>query len=531
MLYSDILDKVIYKETGPMTPGKKTRIYLTRKGTMGYLRVSSPARDPAWVVSFEKKPMNGSTVDLPTKAEVDWFLYCEQNQKYISLGDFQKLLPKHKWDWPKVGETWECTKDVIDCGTRFIKGRSYKCEQEGFLKDEMGGSSFHIKGIRDYTSHLRKEEPVPVVLPLDDVICWRYRPGNFLLCKGKHYKLRVDDRTGEIHTNSSSFFYDVEPSDRLVTPEELIKLKSWGHPHADVADSEPKPEIAVRAPGAVPELPYFTKGEYVYFKEAWGGQEMFLRFSDYFILGCSYLVGKSTDVITHLHVNGKVLGVFTKYLSRTRVHHSVSVNSDDLVPPPKLKLDFLEDLPPVSQFKAGDLVKVRSWLGEVQGLSYYLHFNTADTYIVDTVIGSAVMVKDCAGESVQVPAEYLTKVATSWTRLSLDQIPKPKPDADLDTLMRYHSLTGLMVQDKPVPSGVGLWEQMTTAPLRSDRLQALGQSIRTQNVMGSGFTVDPVIEEPDLFKKKSTSTFNTEIVKVKDLSEIKLFKPSKPKYT
>lgn len=115
--------------------------------------------------------------------ECAWDKYQKEGIDYHPTSWFYE----EESELPKVGEWWECVEDVVmDTGeTRFIKGKKYKCEYDGYLTNEAENPNHLIGSINFLNKYFIKstapnQQPTSWKLNID-VPEWRLKKGEICL--------------------------------------------------------------------------------------------------------------------------------------------------------------------------------------------------------------------------------------------------------------------------------------------------------------------------------------------------------------
>lgn len=466
------LTKNAYTDFKPGQVLKRTKegdgsTWLLRKDKQGFLRIKSKLGDPAWCTSM-LRVVDEDNYELASPIETAWFEHCEKNRAYISFEDFKKL--------------------------------------------PINSNPFKVGDIVDYVKQPTKEDWLDVTPVIPSWI-----PGVIpSWIPGKHKPLRVS----ELHPKYSH----------------IIKVENYSLwiPACCFKKVASTVSLSTSKLGFQPgdKVEFFRQPE----SFEWDGIGE---------IPISFYIGQVLEVCFHDPIRGS-LGVI-EHSSRAypascfrKVEFS-SMSYPEIEPTPVNE-------PPYSTFEVGDKVYFYSrWLGYELGLNFDSHFKLdgTTTYTVTATRENGKFIRFANGCTVD--AKYLKKVEGSldyprWFKSDQYYYYYYKPnfyiiraDTNFKVEYRCEHLDGAlrsMTGEKPISSYE--LEQLSTIPIYVGN-KVIWEQIEDLSIKYP-YRPDDIFKPqkkdlPDLHKTEKSATFDTEIERVKDLSNIKLFKPFKNRYS
>lgn len=472
-------------------------------------------------------------------------------------------------DTIKVGEIWKCIKTVHmeNSGEiAYVSGNLYLCEVENCLTDVEGCKKHVISSSKFLAEHFEK---------LTKNAYTDFKPGQvlkrtkkskdsiWLLRKAKAGFLRIKSRIGDPAWCTSMLAVNDDDTYELASPTETAWFEHCEKNQAFSLEDfrklkEPEPVKLGFQPGD--KVEFFRQPE----SFEWDGIGE---------IPISFYIGQVLEVCFYDPIRG-FLGVI-EHSSRAypascfrKVEFS-SMSYPEIEPTPVNE-------PPYSTFEVGDKVYFYSrWLGYELGLNFDSHFKLdgTTTYTVTATRKNGKFIRFANGCTVD--AKYLKKVEgfsdyPRWSKSDHYYYYDKKPnfyiiraDKNFNVSYRCEHLDGVhrsIIGEKPISSYE--LEQLSKIPIYVgsrggmeeeerlkqiffepethqglDRFQGKGlgeqiEDLRNKYTCRPNDTFKPQKKDlPDLHKTEKSSTFDTEIERVKDLSNIKLFKPSKNRYS
>lgn len=480
-------------------------------------------------------------------------------------------------DTIKVGDTWKCIKTIQmeNSGEiAYLFGNCYKCEVQGCLTDEQGHKKHKISGPKYIAYHFEKVtkntyahfKPGQVLVRIlegkDSTWLLRKDKPGFLRVKSDSgepawctFTLAIDDYdTYELASESQiSWFEHCEKTKAYISFNEFINLKA--NPLSYFGEVASTVDLPTSKLG-------FQPGDKVEFYR----QPEEFEWEDIGEVPINFYIGQVLEVRYHSLSRGSLSvvehGACVYPAGCFRKVGTSSTSYPEIEPTPLDELFY--------PFRIGDKVYFQSkWEGHELGLKFDSHFKLDETttFKVTAIRMDGEYIR--LNNGCTVGAKYLKKVEDypRWVksgfffyyyikpgfysirvdeefkvnfrckqeagvvRAMLDEIPiTPYELVMLNQIPLYIDTEGeLNVPlfhpfDKDPLTNKGLWQQMENL---DERRMALFGAF-------SSVPYDSLVEKndlPDLHKTEKSATFDTEIERVKDLSDVKLFKPSKNRYS